>query len=220
MYEDEDEDACISLPSVLHWVGRMCLTVNAKKILERWVKAFSFYSRVLRLWSLKRWSLFLEVLQDQQIHVNMTSSMELSPNVLHMKKDISETIFAVNCLNICHVAIKFLIFLQWMFNAQISAVFKLFGEYSKGWRIHPAISYLLRLILQLRLWQPDCWGACIWRVVTDYGDLSRTSVDTYHSFLWGSNLPWVVLHPAISRTNGQITYPTSASHIIVKMEIS
>ena len=65
------------------------LTFNEKKILEEKIKAFSFCSTTLRLWSLKRWSLFLEVPHDEQVSVKMSNSVDMPSNIFHTRKDIS-----------------------------------------------------------------------------------------------------------------------------------
>lgn len=70
------------------------LTFNEKN--SGRIEAFSSYSRMLRWWSIKRWFLFLEVPQDEQIGIKMTNSMDMPSNILHMKKYISETISKAN----------------------------------------------------------------------------------------------------------------------------
>lgn len=135
--------------------------------------------------------------QHDQFYGIVIQQEECHPTPFTGKK-ISESISAVNFLSICHRALKLPANFRAVriYNAQISAVIKMFGEYfsvvggfsEPGEFREPFLNDLLRLHLQQRLlttrlprglhlqgfhWLSPCGPR-----------RSQTSADYYHSFLW------------------------------------
>lgn len=158
----------------------------------------------------------------------------MSSNILHTKKDISETISKVNCLRICHIAMQlpdnFLAL--GIYNAQISIYLKyLVSTFQKLENSVSLENPSSRFPFTETQSLAKTWTARLLIQVPASQGLSPTvrcgpqaspgvSISTVPLGEGQTYLAWVILHPATSPTNGRLTYLTIALLIIVQTKIS